>query len=110
MDSGYHVVSTSVANESQAVELARRIVENRLTRCVQIIPKIRSIYQWDGEFCDDDEYLLLIKLPEFNLEHLLRLLPRWHPYEVPEIVSVPISAGHPPYLKWLDEWRYKDSP
>ncbi|MBN1879762.1 divalent-cation tolerance protein CutA [bacterium] len=108
MEADFYIVTTTVVNESQAVDLARRIVENRLGRCVQIIPRIRSIYHWDGEICDEDECLLFIKLPACNLDQLIRRLTEWHPYEMPEIVSVPVSSGLTAYLKWLDDWRYND--
>lgn len=110
MNGGFHIVSTTISNETLAVELARKILEHKLGRCVQIIPRIRSIYHWDGEICDDDECLLLIKTPTSNLPHLMRLLPGWHPYEVPEIASTPVDSAYGPYLKWLDEWRYNDAP
>jgi len=100
------MVTTTLGNEQDAVDIARKIVTMKLGRCVQIIPRIRSIYHWDGEICDDDEYLLIVKTRVENLDALMTLLPQWHPYDLPEILSIPLSAGYEPYLKWLDEWKY----
>ncbi len=108
MQTDFYMVTTTVGSETLAAELARRIVESRLGRCVQIVPKIRSIYHWDGEICDDDECLLIIKTARSNLDHLLQILPTLHPYDVPEILVTPVTGGHEPYLKWLNEWVYKD--
>lgn len=108
MQAEFYIVTTTVGNETTAAELARRIVEARLARCVQIVPRIRSIYHWDGEICDDEESLLILKTARKNLDQLLKTLPTLHPYEVPEILVTPVTDGHKPYLKWLDEWIYED--
>ncbi len=105
----YQIVTTTIGNTSQAVDLAKWLVEARLARCVQIVPGVRSIYHWDDEICDDDECLLIIKTLTDNLEELMKQLSDRHPYDVPEILAVPVSAGYEPYLKWLDEWQPDNS-
>lgn len=110
MESDYFMVMTTINNEDSATGLAKQLVQIKLARCVQIIPRIRAIYHWDGELCDDDECLILIKTTRKNLDHLMRILPDLHPYDVPEILVSPVTSGHEPYLKWLDEWQYKESP
>ncbi|MBN1296829.1 divalent-cation tolerance protein CutA [bacterium] len=110
MNSNFCLVMTSVSAEHQAVELAKKVIEFQLGRCVQIIPKIRSIYYWDGEICDDDEWLLLIKTRSESIEPLMQHLPEWHPYELPEMIVLPLIAGYEPYLHWLSEWKYNGEP
>lgn len=109
MQQAYLLVTTTVNSEQDAVRIARKIVGLKLGRCVQIIPRVRSIYHWDGEICDDDEFLIIVKTREDNLKALMENLSRWHPYDLPEILAVPVCAGYEPYLKWLDEWKYNDS-
>jgi periplasmic divalent cation tolerance protein len=64
---------------------------------------VTSIYRWKGEVCRDEERLLVIKTRADRLEALREALVGFHPYEVPELVALPIAAGHAPYLAWLDE-------
>ena len=110
MEPRFFVIMTTLDNEQNAKELARRIVEEKLSRCVQIIPGLISVYHWENKIHEDPEFLLLIKLPKANLESALELIPRWHPYEVPELIALPVKVGHDPYLQWLGDWQYKQSP
>ncbi len=90
---------------TDSMELARRIasslVESGAAACVNIVPGIRSIYRWEGKVCDDGEFLMLIKISSDRFEAVRRLIRQLHTYKVPEIISVPISAGDPDYLAWL---------
>jgi periplasmic divalent cation tolerance protein len=98
-----HVVALSTApSEEKAAELARALVEERLAACVNIVPRVRSIYRWNGELCDDAEVLCVIKTRKDRVEALRLRLPALHPYEVPELVVLEIAAGHAPYLAWID--------
>lgn len=86
-------------------ELARRIaqalVEAREAACVNIVPGLRSIYLWQGETCDEQECLLLIKSTAEEFEAVRARIRLLHTYKVPEIIAVPIAAGDPAYLAWL---------
>ena len=81
-------------------ELARRLLAKRLVACINILP-VRSLYRWNGTDCDDEEHLLIIKTKRDLAERVTRTLRGMHPYEVPEIIALPVIAGHLPYLAWV---------
>ncbi|MGH7917463.1 MAG: divalent-cation tolerance protein CutA [Candidatus Binataceae bacterium] len=91
------------ADPEQAAAMARALVGERLAACVNIVGPVRSVYRWREAIEDESEYMLVVKTRArlfAKLEHRVREL---HSYEVPEIITVPISAGSKPYLKWLRE-------
>jgi periplasmic divalent cation tolerance protein len=98
-----HVVVLVTAPPDRAPDLARRLVEEKLAACVNILPGARSIYAWKGELCDDSEALLVIKTRAARFDALRARVVALHPYEVPEVIELPILDGHAPYLKWLDD-------
>lgn len=97
------VVLVTVANDQEASTIARTLVEERLAACVQILPTIRSIYHWRGEIFDEQERLLIMKTASAGFPALCERVRELHPYEVPEIVSIPITEGLPDYLRWVLE-------
>jgi periplasmic divalent cation tolerance protein len=98
-----HVVALSTApSADKAAEIARALVEERLAACVNVVPAVRSFYRWQGELCDDAEALCVIKTRADRVEALRARLVALHPYEVPELVVLPIVGGHAPYLSWID--------
>ncbi|MGH8822141.1 MAG: divalent-cation tolerance protein CutA [Rhodoferax sp.] len=103
----YCLVLTTVADEEQAQTLARGIVEARLGACVQI-DHIRSIYRWDGQLCSEPECRLMIKTRKTRFDALAQFIRAHHPYEVPEIMQIPVSAGSADYLGWIDEGTRPD--
>ncbi len=98
------VVALSTVGKSEDAErIARALVERRLAACVNVVPGVASFYRWKGEVCRDEECLLVIKTRAEKVEALREALVALHPYELPELVALPIEAGHAPYLAWLDE-------
>ena len=98
------VVALSTAGTAEDAErIARALVERRLAACVNVVSGVVSVYRWKGEVRRDEERLLVIKTRAERLEALRQALVEIHPYEVPELVALPIEAGHAPYLAWLDE-------
>jgi periplasmic divalent cation tolerance protein len=95
----------STAPPDRAAELARQLVEERLAACVNILPGARSIYRWQGEICDDQEAVLLLKTEAARVAELTARLVELHPYDVPEAVSLEIlgGEGNPAYLAWVRE-------
>lgn len=93
----------------KAAEIANCLVKEKLVACVNIIPKIRSIYSWQNEICDEEESILLMKTTSGKVQSLSNRLKQLHPYDVPEIVSVPINEneGNPDYMKWVRDWVSK---
>jgi periplasmic divalent cation tolerance protein len=85
----------------QAPELARALCEERLAACVNIVGDVRSIYRWQGKLCDDREALCIIKSTRDRFPALRERIVALHPYEVPEVIALPIEQGHAPYLEWL---------
>jgi periplasmic divalent cation tolerance protein len=84
-----------------AQRIARAVVESGQAACVNIIPGLRSVYRWQGTLQEDSEYLLLIKTQAARLVSLTESILSLHPYELPEVIAVPVVAGHAPYLDWV---------
>ena len=89
------------------IDTARRIagelVDQGFAACANLIPKIESIYRWQGKLEQGDETLVLFKTTSARFAAFQEKLKSLHPYEVPEIVSVPVRAGWPAYLRWVTE-------
>jgi periplasmic divalent cation tolerance protein len=97
------LVVTTAPNLSEARSLAHALVERRLAACVNIIPKIESIYRWEGKVESAVEYLLLIKTTAALFESVRGAIQELHSYEVPECIALRIEDGSLAYLKWLTE-------
>lgn len=98
------LVALSTAPSAEVAEqLARALVERGLAACVNVLPGVTSFYRWRGQLQRDAECLLVIKTRGERLDELRAALAQLHPYEVPELVALPIEAGLPAYLDWLDE-------
>ncbi len=88
-------------NEVVAEAIADILVGEKLAACVNLLPGIRSIYAWQGEIQRDAEVMLLIKTSTARFAALTQRLPELHPYDLPEIIAIPVSHGLPPYLEWV---------
>lgn len=95
-------VITTTETKSDALAIARAVVEKRLAACVQIIGPITSTYWWQGEIETAEEWLCVIKSRQDLYEQLGAAIREVHPYDVPEILAVPVVAGSKDYLRWLD--------
>ncbi len=86
--------------------MARILVTEQLAACVNIVGGVRSIYRWEGEISDDRETLAVIKTTSERFEEMRSRLVALHPYQVAEVIALPVDAGHAPYLAWVaDETR-----
>ena len=101
--SGRLLALSTVGKPEDADRIARALVERGLAACVNVVPGVVSTYRWKGRVEREGELLLLIKTRAETFEALREALVAVHPYEVPELIAVPIEAGHAPYLQWLDE-------
>jgi periplasmic divalent cation tolerance protein len=95
------IVLVTVPNEETATKLAEALVGEKLAACVNVLDGVRSIYRWKGAVERDDELLCICKTTRDGFEKLRARVVELHPYEVPEVVALPIEAGHTPYLAWL---------
>jgi periplasmic divalent cation tolerance protein len=97
------VVLVTCPSQAVARTIARTLVEERLAACVNLLPRITSVYRWEGKLTVGTEVLLVIKSRRARFPALARRVAALHPYSVPEIIAVPIQAGSRPYLAWLSE-------
>jgi periplasmic divalent cation tolerance protein len=88
-------------DQATAERLAGQLVERRLAACVNILPGITSVFSWQGRIEREQEVLLLIKTAAERVEAMQQVLAELHPYEVPEIINLPVATGHQPYLEWV---------
>lgn len=98
----YRLVLTTCPDEAAARRIARGLVEEGLAACVNILPGVRSVYRWRGELESAAELLLVIKTRTTHYTRLEEAIRALHPYELPEVLSVPIDTGAASYLAWLD--------
>ncbi len=98
--SPYCVVIVTTASEAEAITLSQKMLEAQLAACVQIHP-IQSLYRWQGQIHQEQEWQLLIKTRQALFPQVRDRLQEWHAYEVPEIIALPIVAGSAAYLDWL---------
>lgn len=97
------VVLTTCPDPVTAEEIAGKLVEAGLAACVNVLAEMTSVYRWQGEIETSTESLLLIKSSLAVYEQLEAFIVDHHPYELPEIIALPISAGLPGYLAWMQE-------
>ena len=95
------VVLCTFPTAAVAAAVGRELVEAGTCACVNVVPTIRSIYRWENEICDETEALAVIKTTAAGFEALRAQLVRAHPYDCPEVIALPILAGHQPYLDWV---------
>ncbi|HET7599859.1 MAG TPA: divalent-cation tolerance protein CutA [Gemmatimonadales bacterium] len=96
-------MTTSVDSREAAARLATAAVAERLAACVQVVGPIRSTYRWRGQVEEADEWYCHCKTTRARYPELESRLRALHPYDVPEIVAVPIVAGSPAYLAWIED-------
>jgi periplasmic divalent cation tolerance protein len=99
---GRVVVLSTVGSAGDAERIAQALVEQGHAACVNVVPGVLSFYRWKGETARDSEWLMVMKTTAGRFEALREALVEIHPYEVPEVVELPIERGHAPYLEWID--------
>lgn len=99
----YRVVLVTAPDRTVAESLVRRLVEERSAACGTILPDVQSIYRWEGAVEHESEVLVLFKTTARGAERLVQRVPELHPYDVPEVLVLPVEGGHLPYLEWLTE-------
>lgn len=97
----YIQVITTISDKSGAEKIAKALINKRLAACVQIAGPIKSIYRWKGKIETAKEWVCVIKTRKNLYEKVEAAIKKIHPYEVPEIIAVPIAAANKDYLKWI---------
>lgn len=97
------LVFTNLPDRAAAMDLAGKLVDERLAACVNVLGDCTSVYRWEGRNESATEVPVLIKTLAQHYARLEQLIRSVHPYELPEIIAVPISSGLPAYLKWIAE-------
>jgi periplasmic divalent cation tolerance protein len=100
---GSLVVLVTAPSEASALELGRRLVEERLAACVNVVPCITSIFVWDGKREEASEALLVIKARAERYPALQHRVLELHTYSVPEVLALPVETGAPAYLRWVQD-------
>ena len=104
MENHYLVVLITAPSIDVAHQIAEALLRQKLAACVNILPGVESLYTWEGSLHRDAEVLLLVKTRAGLFEEqLVPAVQKVHPYEVPEIVALPIQLGSQPYLDWIEE-------
>ena len=96
------VVFSTASSADEAEAIARRLVEERLAACVNVVTGVRSFYRWKGKIEDSPEWLLVIKSSRGRFEALRTALEKLHSYEVPEAIALPVVEGAANYLNWME--------
>ena len=97
------IVLTTCGSEDEARRIAHHLVENQLAACVNLIPRIESIYRWQGKVESSREWLLLIKTTAGKFAAVRDAIGELHSYELPECIVIAIDDGSPDYLKWIEQ-------
>ncbi|MDH5816210.1 MAG: divalent-cation tolerance protein CutA [Candidatus Nezhaarchaeota archaeon] len=97
------VVLITFPSKEEAHKVSRKLVEEGLAACVNVVEKVRSFFIFEGKFEECDESLAIVKTKLETLQKLIDAVRSMHSYSVPEVIAIPIIAGYEHYLKWLEE-------
>jgi len=95
------VLLSTCPDAATAERIARELVGASLVACVNVVPGLRSIYRWNEAVQVDEEVLMILKTPADRLSAARERLVALHPYDVPEVIALPVADGHDPYLQWV---------
>ncbi|MEC4747678.1 divalent-cation tolerance protein CutA [Methylomicrobium sp. Wu6] len=102
MPSNTELILCTCPDRDTSEKIAKRLVEGRLAACVNILPALTSVYTWQDRLETAEEHLLLIKTTRDCYPVIEQAIRELHPYELPEIIALPIEQGLPGYLNWID--------
>ena len=95
------VVFITAAHERQALAIARALIRERAAACVSCVARVRSLFRWQGRVDECRETLLIVKTTAARFPAVQRIVRRLHTYEVPEVLALPVVAGHRAYVDWV---------
>jgi periplasmic divalent cation tolerance protein len=97
------IVQITAKDEAEARALAQMMLERKKAACVNIIPRVSTLYRWQGKIESGTESLMIIKTRAALLDDIIALVKTNHSYEVPEVIATPLAGGSPGYLAWLGD-------
>ncbi len=97
------IILTTAGSQEEAVKIAHALVERRLAACVNIVPRIESVYRWQGKVETSQEWLLVIKTQAELFERVRDAIKELHSYDLPECVMLEVNGGSQEYLGWIAE-------
>jgi periplasmic divalent cation tolerance protein len=97
------IVLITAANKKEADKISKKLLQNKLAACVNIVNGIKSLFWWQGKVDRAKETLLIVKSRQEKFAKIVKLVKANHSYAVPEIIALPIISGFKPYLKWIDD-------
>ena len=97
------LVLTTASSKDEARKIARALVEGMLAACVNIVPQVNSIYRWEGEVEEGEEWLLIVKTTRAAFERVRDAIKKLHSYDVPECICLSIEEGSVEYLSWIGQ-------
>lgn len=101
------VVLVTTSSEEEAIVLGKMLVDQQLVACATILPKVKSIFQWEGKVAEEEECLMVLKTVKPLFHFLKKVIIAQHSYDVPEIIALPIVDGLESYLTWVHEMTQK---
>ena len=103
------LIITNFPDKKGAIALAEKLIDEHLAACVNVLAACTSVYRWQDKIESADEIPVLIKTRRQNYDQVARIIKMMHPYELPEVIIVPVSGGLPAYLQWIiDETQISD--
>ena len=99
----YVLILSTVSKKEDALTITNHLVSNRTAACVNIIPNLESVYTWENKLCQKNEFLLMIKTTAKNEINVYEYLLDVHPYDTPEIISLPMQNGSQAFLNWIHD-------
>lgn len=97
------LVYVTTPNRQIALEIAKAAINEKLGACANILPEMKSVYEWQGNLCEESETLLVIKTRASQYRELEEKILKLHPHECPCIVALPIQDGHSKFLSWIEK-------
>lgn len=97
------VILITASIDEEAEKIANKLLTQRKAACVNIIPKVRSLFWWKGELDSADEAVLIVKTKASLVDEIVSLVREFHSYEVPEVIALPLIGGNPDYLNWMSD-------